>query len=134
MVKGIRISTSYNNRGVLSNLKYEYIEPRRSKNLVIFNNQGTLLLWEPSDIKSTKTEMKQYVSDIAKALSGSLGHVSILAHGLLKYVWVEGYEYSINVGSVPIASIGYTDDSCEKVDFIVYHPKFKQLSDISNFI
>lgn len=128
MVKGIKIR--FNGK----TLDIEYISPVRTKNIVIFSNSGNLLLWEPNELKSTKTEMKQYVTDVAKALSDIIGPTSLLAHGLIKYDWMGGKDFDVKIGPDTIAKVTYVDEKYEKIDSLTYRPKYAALITIPNFI
>lgn len=128
MVKGIKIR--FNGK----TLDIEYINPVRTKNIVIFSNSGNLLLWEPNELKSTKTEMKQYVTDVAKALSDIIGPTSLLAHGLIKYDWMGGKDFDVKIGPDTIAKVTYVDEEYEKIDSLTYRPKYAALITIPNFI
>lgn len=128
MVKGIKIN--FNSKP----LEVDYIAPTRTQNMVIFSNNKNLLLWEPDEIKSTKTEMKQYVSDIAKELSNVIGPTILLTHGRIKYDWVGGKEYDVKIGTDTIAKVVYDDDEFTTINTLDYRPKYDSLKEIPNFI
>lgn len=128
MVKGIKIN--FNDKKT----KVEYIAPVRTKNIVIFSNNGSLLLWEPDELKTTKTEMKQYVTNVAKTLSTIIGPTTILAHGIIKYDWIGGKEFDVKVGVDTIAKVTYIDDECEMIDNLTYRTKYSELKTVPNFI
>lgn len=128
MVKGIHLDFKKDS------IVIKEIKPVRTKDLVIFSNKGELLLWEPNEIKATKTDMKKYVLDVAQLISNKIGPTTVLAHGLFKYEWLGGKEFEVNLGGVVIGKVIYKDSDYEIVDTLEYRPRFADLINIKNFI
>lgn len=128
MVKGIHLDFKKDS------IVIKEINPVRTKNLVIFSNKGELLLWEPNELKATKTDMKKYVLDVAQLISNKIGPTTVLAHGMVKYEWLGGNEFEVNLGGVVIGKVIYKDSDYEIVDTLEYRPRFADLINIKNFI